>query len=171
MPEPCLRQPDAYFDTMLRDAGCSARVISHCHAVRDLALSYTDRSGIIDPELMNAGALLHDIGRGHTHSLHHGQDGADLCRATGLPEAVARIVERHTGAGLSADECTLLDLLPRTCVPETMEEKIVSGADNLVKGRNVISIVGRLESARGLNRKVKRRIYRLWLETEQFRRS
>jgi uncharacterized protein len=170
MPEPALRHQDAWFDAMLREAGCSARVITHCHVVRDLALSYTDRSGVANRDLVNAGALLHDIGRGATHSLRHGQEGADRCRSLGLAEPVARIVERHTGAGLSADEGTLLGLLPRSCVPETIEEKIVAGADNLVKGRNVISIVGRLESARGLSRKVKRRIYRLWLETEQFRR-
>ena len=46
----------------------------------------------------------------------------------------------------------------------------MANIDNLVKGTNVVSIYGRLESARSLNRKVKRRIYRLWLETEQFRR-
>jgi uncharacterized protein len=83
---------------------------------------------------------------------------------------MARIVERHTGAGLTADESTILRLLPRSCVPETAEEKIVAGADNLVKGTNQVSIYGRLESARSLNRKVKRRIYRLWLQNEQFRR-
>jgi uncharacterized protein len=171
MPDPGIRHPDTWFDAILGDAGCSNRVITHCHAVRDLALSYVDRSGIIDRDLLNTGAMLHDIGRGTTHSLHHAQLGGDRCREMGFPEAVARIVERHTGAGLSADECTLLGLLPRSCIPETMEEKIVAGVDNLVKGRNVISIVGRLESARALNRKVKRRIYRLWLETEQFRRS
>lgn len=168
MPEPA--HPDAWFDRILTEAGCSRRVVAHCHAVRDMALSFCDSSGVADAELINAGALLHDIGRGMTHSLNHAQAGADHCREIGLSEEVARIVERHTGAGLTADECTLLRLLPRSCVPVTMEEKIVANADNLVKGTTAVTICGRLESARSLSRKVKRRIYRLWLETEQFRR-
>lgn len=168
MPEP--GHPDSWFDQILADAGCGRRVIAHCHAVRVMALSFCDSSGVADRNLVNAGALLHDIGRGKTHSLHHAQAGADHCREAGIPEEVALIVERHTGAGLTADECTLLRLLPRSCVPMTLEEKIVAGADNLVKGTSVVSIYGRLESARSLNRKVKRRIYRLWLENEQFHR-
>jgi uncharacterized protein len=170
MPDPDLRQPDVWFDRILEDFGCSRRVIAHCHTVRKLALSYGDSSGIADCDLINGAALLHDVGRGVTHSLSHAQEGADHCREIGLSEPVARIVERHTGAGLSADECTLLRLLPRSCIPVTMEEKIVADADNLVKGKSEISITGRLESALSLNRKVKRRIYRLWLEVEQFRR-
>jgi uncharacterized protein len=166
MPE----HPDDWFDKILAEAGCGRRVVAHCHAVRDMALSFCDSSGVADRELVNAGALLHDIGRGMTHSIGHAQAGAEHCREVGLPEEVARIVERHTGAGLTADECTLLRILPRSCVPETMEEKIVAGSDNLVKGTTGVSICGRLESARALPRKVKRRIYRLWLETEQFRR-
>jgi uncharacterized protein len=168
MPEP--GHPDAWFDQILAEAGCGRRVVAHCHAVRSMALFFCDSSGVADRDLVNAGAILHDIGRGMTHSLNHAQAGAEHCRRTGLPEEVARIVERHTGAGLTADECTLLRLLPRSCVPATMEEKIVAGADNLVKGTTEVSIYGRLESALPLNRKVKRRIYRLWLETEQFRR-
>jgi uncharacterized protein len=170
MLDPDLRKPDVWFDRILEDSGCSRRVIAHCHMVRKLALSFGETSDITDRVLINAGALLHDIGRGVTHSLKHAQAGADHCRDMGLPRAVAFIVERHTGAGLTADECTLLRLLPRSCVPVTIEEKIVADADNLVKGKTEISIVERLESAFSLNRKVKRRIYRLWLEIEQFRR-
>jgi uncharacterized protein len=170
MPDPGFRQPDEWFDRILQDAGCSQRVIDHCHRVRETALGMADPVGIVDRGLVNAGALLHDIGRGTTHSIGHAQAGADYCREIGLPGEIALIVERHTGAGLQADECTLLRLLPRTCVPKTMEEKIVAAADNLVKGTREITIIGRMESALSLNRKVKRRIYRLWLETEQFRR-
>ncbi|NYT16622.1 MAG: HDIG domain-containing protein [Methanomicrobiales archaeon] len=161
---------DAGYDETLRAAGCSRRVIEHCHCVRDLALSFCDRSGVADRELVNAGALLHDIGRGLSHSLSHAQAGAAWCREQGIPDDVVRIVERHTGAGLTADECTLLRLLPVDCVPETIEEKIVANADNLVKGRHEISIHERLGTSLYLGRKVRNRIYRLWLEAEQFRR-
>jgi uncharacterized protein len=162
---------DAGYDEILRAAGCSPRVIAHCHQVRDLSLSFCDRSGVADRALVNAGALLHDIGRGISHSLSHAQAGAAWCRARGISEDVVRIVERHTGAGLTSDECTLLRLLPVDCMPETIEEKIVAGADNLVRGRDEVSIHDRLASSLYLGRKVRSRIYRLWLETEQFRRS
>jgi uncharacterized protein len=164
-------EEDGGYDEALRTAGCSRRVIAHCHRVRDLAISFCDSSGVADRELVNAGALLHDIGRALSHSLSHAQTGAAWCRERGFPEDVARIVERHTGAGLTADECTLLRLLPVDCVPETIEEKIVASADNLVKGGHEVSIHDRLGTSLYLGRKIRSRIYRLWLETEQFRRS
>ncbi|HON81087.1 MAG TPA: HDIG domain-containing protein [Methanoregulaceae archaeon] len=162
---------DAYYDEMLRAAGCSLRVIAHCHEVRDLALEFCDQSQVADRALVNAGALLHDIGRGISPAISHAQDGAVWCRDNGIPEEIVRIVERHTGAGLTADECTLLRLLPVDCMPETIEEKIVASADNLVKGGQRISIHDRLAASLYLDKMVRYRIYRLWLETEQFRRS
>jgi uncharacterized protein len=161
---------DAWYDETLRTAGCARNVIVHSHKVRDLALSYCDHSGIADRELVNMGALLHDIGRGTTHSLSHAQVGAALCRRIGLPEPVARIVECHIGAGLTADECTLLRLLPIECIPVSLEEKIVTNADNLIRGGREVTIHERLDLVLYLKRKIKNRIYRLWLETEQFRR-
>lgn len=166
-----MHNEDAWFDEVLHTAGCTRKVIAHCHRVRDLALSYCDHAGIADRKLVNAGALLHDIGRGKTHSLFHAQAGAALCRSLGLPEPVARIVERHTGAGLTADECTLLRILPIDCIPASMEEKIVANADNLIRGGREISLLELLDSHPYLDRKTRSRIYRLWLVTEQFRRT
>lgn len=166
-----MRNRDAWYDETLRTAGCARNVIVHSHRVRDLALLYCDHSGIADRKLVNIGALLHDIGRGTTHSLSHAQVGAALCRRIGLPEPVARIVECHIGAGLTADECTLLRLLPINCVPVSLEEKIVTNADNLIRGGREVTIHERLDLVVYLKRKIRNRIYRLWLETEQFRRS
>jgi uncharacterized protein len=166
-----MRNDDTYYDALLREAGCGNRVVAHCHAVRDLALAYAGGSGVFDQGLVNAGALLHDIGRGVTHSLHHAQAGAEYCRNAGLSQEIARIVECHTGAGLTSDECTLLGLLPVDCMPQTGEEKLVANADNLMKGQREVSICGRLETAWHLNRKIRCRIYRLWLYAEQVRRT
>jgi uncharacterized protein len=166
-----MHRDDSYYDAILKEAGCSRRVIAHGHAVRDLSLAYAGDSGIFDRNLVNSGALLHDIGRGVTHSLHHAQAGAEYCRKAGLPPEVARIVECHTGAGLTSDECTLLGLLPIDCMPQTGEEKLVANADNLMKGHTEVSIWGRLESAVNLDKKIKYRIYRLWLFGEQVRRT
>jgi uncharacterized protein len=153
-------------DRLLREAGCSGKVISHCHLVRTVSSRYADSSGLADTGLVAFGACLHDIGRGFTHSLHHAQMGAVHCREIGLSEQVARIVECHIGAGLSADECTLLRLLPIPCIPETLEERIVAASDNLVRGNAEITIYERLDRSYALSRSTRRRIYHLWLDVE-----
>jgi len=154
---------------LLVRAGCSEDVIAHCRVVRDLALTYTSDPMIVDRDLVEAGALLHDIGRGVTHDLRHAEVGADLCRSFGLDEAIAAIVERHIGAGLTADECSLLGLTPRDRMPRTPEEKIVAHADNLVKGTRIITIEERLARSIALPRRQRERMYRLALEVEAFR--
>lgn len=156
------------FETLLRACGCSEPVVDHCRAVCELALTFSNHS-FINLELVRAGAMLHDIGRGRTHALPHGQVGAELCREKGLPEEIALIVERHIGAGLTADECLLLNLMPRDCMPHSIEEKIIVNADNLVKGTTEISIWERLLSSPHLPRKVRKRMFRLALEMELFR--
>ena len=160
--------PEPEYLRLLRRSGCSERVIAHCRVVRDLALTYTS-DPMVDRDLVEAGALLHDIGRGVTHDLHHAGAGAAICRSLGLDEAVASIVERHIGAGLTADECSLLNLTPRDCMPRTVEEKIVAHADNLVKGTRIITLEERLMRSIALPRRQRERIYRLGLELELFR--
>ena len=163
MPDP----PGSSYEALLFSAGCSPVVIRHCKAVTSLADEYAKRSHVADLSLVHAGAMLHDIGRGKTHSIGHAQEGAQICRDLGLPEEVVLIVERHIGAGMTADECSLAGLLPIDCIPGSLEEKIVANADNLVRGTEPISIYNRLERSYFLSRKVRRRIFRLWIEMEQ----
>ncbi|MDD2472910.1 MULTISPECIES: HDIG domain-containing metalloprotein [unclassified Methanoculleus] len=153
---------------LLRRAGCSEGVIAHCRAVRDLALAYAT-DPIVDRDLVRIGALLHDIGRGVTHDIRHAEVGGEICRSFGLDPGVVAIVERHIGAGLTADECSLLNLTPRDCIPQTLEEKIVANADNLVKGTRVITMEERLGQAIALPRRQRKRICRLGQEMELFR--
>ena len=88
-------------------------------------LHWNTRSAILlfAVDLVREGAMLHDIGRGASHTILHAQRGADLLRAQGISEEVARIVECHTGAGLTADECTLLRVSPRDCIPQTTRKR------------------------------------------------
>ena len=151
---------------MLREAGCSQKVITHCRAVTEVALEYALRNPLVSADLLLEGAMLHDIGRGASHTILHAQYGADLLRARGIKEVIARIVECHTGAGLTADECTLLRLSPRDCVPRTTEEKIVTHADNLVDGRKRVTIEESIGSAIHLPGKVRKRMYRLAQDVE-----
>jgi len=153
-------------EDLLHEAGCSTKVITHCQAVRDCACEYAAHHPGIDFHLVERGAMLHDIGRSRTHDIRHAQCGADLVRERSLGEDIARIVECHTGAGLTADECTLLGLSPHDCMPETTEEKIVTHADNLIAGKKRVTIHESIGSAIQLPRKVRKRIYRLSCEVE-----
>lgn len=154
------------YETLLKEHGCSAGVIAHSRAVAGCALALADSCPLIDRALVEVGAMLHDIGRGNTHAIGHAQAGADLCRKLGMPEPVARIVECHTGAGLTADECSLLRLLPRDCMPVTAEERLVAHADNLVSGKRTTTIHETLAGAIHLKYRIRRRIYRLALDVE-----
>jgi uncharacterized protein len=156
----------AQYEKVLHDAGCSKKVIAHCRAVTECALEYARGDPDADFSLVQMGAMLHDIGRSRTHSIDHAQTGADMLRARGYPETLARIVECHTGAGLTADECTLLGLMPRDCIPTTTEEKIVTHADNLIAGHRRTNIEESIGSAIHLPRKARKRMYRLACEVE-----
>lgn len=153
-------------EDLLRQAGCSPKVIGHCRAVTACALEYAADNPDTDLSLVLKGAMLHDIGRSRTHAIDHAQRGADLLRQESFPEELARIVECHTGAGLTADECTLLGLLPRDCIPSTTEEKIVTHADNRIAGHRRTTIDENISSAIHLPRKARKRMYRLALEVE-----
>jgi uncharacterized protein len=154
-------------EELLHESGCSKKVIAHCGVVRDVACEYAQRNPAINFSLVEEGALLHDIGRSITHTIAHAQEGADLLRARGFPEEVAWIVECHTGAGLTADECVALGLKPRDCIPSTPEEKIVCHADNLVAGTKRITIDESVVSSSFLPQKFQDRMYRLAAEVEQ----
>ena len=159
-------QPDESCEDLLHEAGCSEKVIAHCRAVRDVALGYAALNDLARVDLVRKGSMLHDIGRGSTHTIMHAQEGADLLRDRGISEEIARIVECHTGAGLTSDECTLLRLFPRDCIPRTTEEKIVTHADNLIEGRKRVIIAESIASAFYLPRKVRRRMYHLSQDVE-----
>ena len=147
-------------DTALRQL-----LILHSEKVRDKAFSILEMARrdnctadlmAVDEQLINDGALLHDIGIGKTHApgilcdgdepyICHGILGAqmlrDLIDANGSSfssierkrlEQMARICERHTGAGLTVQDIVEqnLPISPaRDLIPETLEEKLVCLAD------------------------------------------
>jgi uncharacterized protein len=156
------------WETLLARAGCGRSVIAHARAVTDLALRFTE-SPVVNRDLVFAGAMLHDIGRGRTHGIDHAQRGAAVARSLALDERVVSIIEKHIGAGMTADECSLERLIPRDCLPASVEEKIVTNADNLIHGTTPGTIEGSLDGAFRLKRRVRKRMYRLYLEMESFR--
>jgi uncharacterized protein len=95
----------------------------------------------VDLQLVEIGALLHDIGRAKIHSVHHAIAGSEMAKKSGLPSSVISIIRRHVGGGIIKKEAEELGW-PRDedYVPVTLEEKLVSYADNLVQGSKRVSI-------------------------------
>ncbi len=123
-PEECL--------ILLKENGCSEEVIAHCKAVRDIAIKIAEQT-TANKELVEAGALLHDIGRSKTHGIRHAVEGVKIAKKLGLSEEIIKIIQRHIGAGLSKEEAKKLKLPAKDYNPKTLEEKIVCHADNLVE--------------------------------------
>ena len=94
----------------------------------------------VDMELVEIGAILHDIGRSKTHETDHAAVGGNMVRQLGIAEQVARIVDRHIGGGIPEDEARALGLPDGVYVPETLEEKIVCYADKLIAGWHEVDI-------------------------------
>ena len=102
----------------------------------------TDCKLNIDIEEVRAAAMLHDIGicftdapgiecHGKEPYIKHGIIGGELLRKEGFPETFARVAERHTGSGLTAEDITSQNLpLPaHDFCPKTLLEKLVCYAD------------------------------------------
>ena len=95
----------------------------------------------IDRQFVIEAAMLHDIGIVRTDApgihchgtepyLRHGLLGGEILRGEGLPRH-ARVAERHTGTGLTA-QAILEQQLPLPSidlVPESLEEQLICYAD------------------------------------------
>ena len=121
---------------LLSRVGCSRSVIKHCKTVAavatEIAEAYRKKGLNVDVKLVEIGALLHDIGRSKTHSVHHAMVGVEIARSLNLPESVVSIIERHVGGGVTVKEAKRIGWRPKSYVPQTLEEKIVSYADLLI---------------------------------------
>jgi uncharacterized protein (TIGR00295 family) len=124
--------PDKCID-LLKITGCSKEVINHCIAVRDIAVKIAKKANA-NIELVEAGSLLHDIGRSKTHGIHHAIEGVKIAKKLDIDESIIKIIERHIGAGLISEDSKKLGLPAKDYIPVSLEEKIVCHADNLVNG-------------------------------------
>ncbi len=124
---------------ILQRNNASQRIMDHVLMVERLATDIASKCNA-DMELVRAGALLHDIGRTVTNGIDHAVKGADILRTARISESIVKIVERHTGAGISEVEAAKLGLPVKDYTPVTIEEKIVAQADNLVSGSKIITL-------------------------------
>lgn len=129
---------------LLEKSSCPSNVIQHCKTVAKFAVKMAkilQKKGFrVDIELVETGALLHDIGRSKTHTVDHAIVGAKIAESAGMPEAVSKIIERHIGGGIPQDEAVKLGWPEKNYLPETLEEKIVAYADKLVEGNKKVPI-------------------------------
>ncbi|MDE6531990.1 MAG: phosphohydrolase [Muribaculaceae bacterium] len=135
---------------------CVARKALHCLKSRGIDA---------DLDFVWEAALLHDIGvvRCHAPSIHchgtlpyicHGIEGRKMLDGIGLYRH-GLVCERHTGAGLSADDIAAQSLpLPhRDMLPVSIEEKVICYADkffsksgNLSEEKSFEKVTAQMES-------------------------
>lgn len=137
---------------LLRKNHCSKNVIAHCKAVAKIARETADickKKGLkVNVDLVEIGALLHDIGRSKTHSVHHVVAGVEIAKKAGLSEPIISIIKCHVGGGITAAEAAELGWPVGNYFPTTLEEKIVSYADKLVETSERIPIEATIKRLR-----------------------
>ena len=140
---------------ILRQAGCSTKVVEHCvkvaHYAKEIAESCRKKGVQVDVELVRIGALLHDIGRAKTHAVNHSIVGAQLARELKLSNSIVSIIENHVGTGINESEAEKLGWPIKSYVPKTLEERIVAYADKLIAGSSLMSIDLALDQLRREN--------------------
>ena len=125
---------------LLEKENTPENVIDHCKAVCKKAMEIAANFEDADKNLIRKGALLHDIGRSRTHGITHAIVGVEIAKKYGYSQDVLNIIERHIGAGITKEEALKLGLPEKSYVPETLEEKIVAHADNLISGSKEVTL-------------------------------
>lgn len=136
---------DKYYPSGVSDEADALRalLLHHSAQVAARAVKIVDAHPELgaDRAFVEEAAWIHDIGifltdapgihcHGAEPYLIHGYLGAQLMRREGEPK-LARVCERHTGTGLTAENVRIdnLPLPPADYRPETIEEQIVCYAD------------------------------------------
>ncbi|MFI5893925.1 HD domain-containing protein [Actinoplanes sp. NPDC051513] len=131
VPLPSDAEIRALHERLAPDAAAFDLVYTHCEIVAGIAARLL--APPLDPDLVRAGCLVHDIGvyRLDGAYLRHGLIGYELMRDLGYPEVLSRFCAHHTGVGITrADiERQGLPLPPGDYVAETGEERLVMYAD------------------------------------------
>ena len=125
---------------LLKDIGCPDWVIGHSIGVSNKAVEIGTNFDNVNIELLRFGGLLHDIGRSQTSSIEHAVIGARILSKLGFRQDLVNIVERHIGTGLTEEDAKELGLPIKDYTPQTLEEKIVSHADNLFNGADEVDV-------------------------------
>ncbi|MBD3186939.1 HDIG domain-containing protein [Candidatus Bathyarchaeota archaeon] len=132
---------------ILTDLHLRENIVAHSKVVRDIAMKIVDELKdarelpSINLDVINAAALLHDIGRTKTHGIEHGYIGGLMLRDMGVDERVVRCTMTHVLGGFTLDEIKkefpekIGNTVNESLIPKTLEEKIVCLADKHAIGR------------------------------------
>ena len=132
---------DFAFD-LLRILKVPYHVRKHSIKVAERALEIANlvKKKKIDKNLVEIGALVHDIGRSKTHGFEHALIGGKILKERGLPNQLVRICETHILGGLDREDAKFIGLPEKEYLPMTLEEKIICVADKLTVGTKEVTI-------------------------------
>jgi uncharacterized protein (TIGR00295 family) len=121
---------------IMREEKVAPVVVRHMCVVNVVALAIARRCGA-NLDLVNAASLLHDIGRSRTHGIQHVWESVRIAREHNLPDDLVLCIGRHIASGFTPEEAKELGLPDGEYMPVTLEDKVVSYADNLVSDRSI----------------------------------
>jgi len=146
---------------------CDESIVEHSISVSKKAREIADRIKAnghdMDPDFVEVGAILHDIGRSKSHGMDHGIKGAEILRNSEFSE-FARICEVHLGAGIDKEEAASISLPEKDYIPQTLEEKVIAHADNLTADKGYVPIsetINKMEKKLGKEHPAIRRVKEL----------
>lgn len=135
--------PDREFALfLLRSLKIPLSVRRHSEKVAEKALDIAKKitKVKVDFNLIEIGAILHDIGRTKTHGFKHALIGAKILRERGFSDKLAKICERHILGGLDKVDAKNFGLPEKDYLPITLEEKIICLADKHMAGTREVTI-------------------------------
>ena len=123
------------------------QVRKHSIRVAEKAIEIADNitKAVVDKQLVEIGALIHDIGRSKTHGFKHALIGGKILKEMGFPNGLARICETHILGGLDEEDASEIGLPRNDYIPQTLEEKIICLADKLIAGTKEVTIEERFQ--------------------------
>ncbi len=125
--------------SLLKKYGADEKLLNHSLTCSRVALKISEGCPS-DRKLIEAGAILHDIGKTVTMGISHGVEGYRILRREGMDEIVARFCSTHVGAGLLRKTAKKYGLPDMDYIPRSIEEKIVCNSDTLLKGGKVVEL-------------------------------
>lgn len=126
---------------LLKEENCPDWVIKHSKLVCKKALEISENFPESDKKLIQHGALLHDIGRSQSNNIDHAYLGTLILQKHNYSQEIISIVERHIGTGITLEESKNIKIIPtKDYTPKTIEEQIVSHADNLTNGYKEVNV-------------------------------
>ncbi len=137
---------------LLKELKVPFQIRKHSLKVAEKALEIANKIKKIEvnKDLVEIGAIFHDIGRAETHGFDHGIVGGRILKNRGFPNCLVRICQTHVLGGFDREDAKkyIKDVQltkDNKFLPSTWEEKIVCLSDKYLKGIKEVSLENRFE--------------------------